>query len=58
MKWLETQANSLEKKADDGKVQEVEIATALAVAAQLRAIKVQHVEPANDLGGEKLRAVG
>jgi len=57
IKWLEQQANSLEKKAADGKVSEAEIETAKAVADQLRAIKVQHVEPAND-EGEKLLAVG
>lgn len=46
IKWLEQQANSLEKKADDGKVSEAEIETAKAVAGQIRAIRVQHVEPA------------
>jgi hypothetical protein len=47
MKWLEAQASSLEKKADDGKVAASEIETAKAVAARLRAIKVMHVEAAN-----------
>lgn len=48
MKWLASQANALEKKADDGKVKPEEIATAKAIAERLRSIKVMHVEPAND----------
>ncbi len=57
IKWLETQAKSLGKKADDGKVQEAEIATAKAIAAQLRAIKVVHVEADNDLDAPAVKVV-
>lgn len=46
--WLEAQAKAWEKKADEGKVDEAEILTAKALAAQLRAIKIVHVAPAND----------
>lgn len=48
IKWLEQQAKSLENKADGGKVADAEIATAKAIAAQLRAIKVVHVNADND----------
>jgi hypothetical protein len=46
--WLEAQAKSWEKKADEGKVDAAELATAKALAAQLRAIKLVHIAPAND----------
>lgn len=46
-KWIEQQAKGLEKRAEEGKISEEEIATAKALAAQLRAIKVKHVPAAN-----------
>lgn len=48
-KWLEAQAKSLEKRAEDGKISEGEILTAKAIAEQLRAIKVVHIPAANDV---------
>ncbi len=47
-KWLEQQAKSWEKKASEGKVDPAEILTAQALAAQLRSIKLVHIDPAND----------
>jgi hypothetical protein len=49
IKWLQSQANAIEKKADDGKVAPEEIATAKAIAERLRAIKVVHVDADNDV---------
>lgn len=57
--WLEAQAKSWEKKADEGKVDAAEVLTAKALAAQLRSIKLSHVEAKNDdEEGTKLFAVG
>lgn len=47
-KWLEQQAKSLEKRAEDGKIAPDEIASAQRLAQQLRAIKVSHVKADND----------
>lgn len=56
--WIEAQAKAWDKKADEGKVSETEIATARHLAAQLRGIKLVHVPADNDTGaGEGEEAV-